>query len=388
MKGGGGQQQASNDQVTSFFWLIGIAVGAILAMWFFKREWITAPIFWFRIHETYFLQWIAQNWDKIVAFFPSLHLPAMNVNELSGMREYMQTTPSDIVQLSAFSYINRQIGNWLSYPIIGTLLLMAGFVYFRHTSHRFQKVYNMEELKKQESQNWPEITPVLTLDLLKEDLDSGPWAMARLPLDFCKEHDMLTVGIGEEGKQVWKLNMEPAYRVFSLQVGGMWRGMQALPIYLKALMVIFLARALREREIANHFLKQIAASAGHGKLDFSGVEDQLKKYENCKPLKWLETRHAYVGTLMAALLEISRIDGVLATAEFLWLKPVDRRMWFMLNSVGRQTAVVEVAGLFAHWHAEKKLKRPLKNPMVKEAVHALDEEVQKILFIAESEKWQ
>ena len=107
----------------------------------------------------------------------------------------------------------------------------------------------------------------------------------KVPLDFCKEHDMLTVGEGEEGKLVWKLKMEPAYRVFALQIGGPWRGVHALPIHLKALMVIFLARALRQREIANQFLKQIAASAGHGKLDFTGVEEQLKKYEDCQAIK-------------------------------------------------------------------------------------------------------
>ena len=59
------------------------------------------------------------------------------------------------------------------------------------------------------------------------------------------------------------------------------------------------------------------------------------------------------GILIASLLEMARIDGVLASAEFLWLKPVDRRMWYMLNCVGRQTAVAEIAGLFAHWQAEK-----------------------------------
>ncbi|MBS0351351.1 MAG: type IVB secretion system coupling complex protein DotM/IcmP, partial [Proteobacteria bacterium] len=229
---------------------------------------------------------------------------------------------------------------------------------------------------------------ILSLDLLKEDLEAGPWAMAKVPLEFCKEHNMLIIGEGEDNKLVWKLKPEPAYRVFALQIGAPWRGVQpAMPIHIKALLVIFLARALRQREVANRFLKQISASAAHGKLDFSGIEEQLEQYKDAKPLKWLEKRHAYVGTLLASLLEMARIDGVLASAEFLWLKPVDRKMWYMLNSVGRQTAVVEVAGLFGHWHAEKKLKRPLKNPMVREAVQALEDEVQRILYIPETEKW-
>jgi len=387
MKGGGGGQQQAGDQISSFFWVICIFVGAILLIWWLKREWIVMPVFQFRIYESYLLEFFANGWIKFTRLVPWLYLPAPNVSELTNIREYMLTTPTTFVKFSVFAYVNDQVGVWMRYPSMVILGFLAFFVYFRHTSHRFQKEYTMDQLKKQESQNWPHITPVLSIDLLKEDLDTGPWAMAKIPIDFCKERDMLTVGEGEDNKLVWKLKMEPAYRVFALQVGASWRGMQALPIHLKALTVIFLARALRERDVANRFLTQIAASAGHGKLDFTGVDEQLKLYQDAKPIKWLEKRHAYVGSLLASLLEMSRIDGVLASAEFLWLKPVDRRMWYMLNSVGRQTAVVEVAGLFAHWHAEKKLNRPLKNPMVKEAVHGLDEEVQKILYVPEGEKW-
>ena len=93
--------------------------------------------------------------------------------------------------------------------------------------------------------------------------------------------------------------------------------------------------------------------------------------------------HAYVGTLMASLLEIARIEGVLATAEFLWLKLVDRRLCYMLNSVGRQATIVEVAGLFAHWRSEKRLERPL----VKEAVTALEKDITTVLYILEEERW-
>ncbi len=34
--------------------------------------------------------------------------------------------------------------------------------------------------------NWPQITPVLDLDLIKTDIDKGPWAMAMTPMQFCK----------------------------------------------------------------------------------------------------------------------------------------------------------------------------------------------------------
>jgi intracellular multiplication protein IcmP len=91
---------------------------------------------------------------------------------------------------------------------------------------------------------------------------------------------------------------------------------------------------------------------------------------------------------MASLLEMARSEGVLATAEFLWLKPLDRKMWYMLNSVGRQTATVEIAGAFAHWKTEMKVKRPLRTPAVLSAANALKESVSQILYVGKEESWR
>ena len=57
---------------------------------------------------------------------------------------------------------------------------------------------------------------------------------------------------------------------------------------------------------------------------------------------------SYALTLMGSMLELARADGVLAVAEFIWLKPVDRRLWYMLGSAGRQTPFVEVSGPSSH----------------------------------------
>ena len=83
-------------------------------------------------------------------------------------------------------------------------------------------------------------------------------------------------------------------------------------------------------------------------------------------------KHAYLLTVLASLLEASREDGVVPTAEFLWLKPIDRRLWYMLNSIGRQTPFCEVGGPFAHWRAEKAMGRRCLVPMIDEAIKALE----------------
>ena len=59
---------------------------------------------------------------------------------------------------------------------------------------------------------------------------------------------------------------------------------------------------------------------------------------------------------------------------------IDRPLWYMLNSVGRRTAFPEVSGPYAHWIMEKRLRRPLKTPMVAEAINALELGVAEFIY--------
>ena len=106
----------------------------------------------------------------------------------------------------------------------------------------------------------------------------------------------------------------------------------------------------------------------------------LKKHKDAKLIKKLESRHAYVSTVMAALLELARTDGVLATADFLWLKTIDRQLWYILNNVGRRAAYPEVAGAIAHWRIESRMQRKLITPMIEEAVKALKLAIAEIIY--------
>lgn len=90
--------------------------------------------------------------------------------------------------------------------------------------------------------------------------------------------------------------------------------------------------------------------------------------------------------MLPSLLEFARQDGVLPSAEFLWLKPLDRRLWFLLNCVGRQTPFAEIAGAFAHWKAEKEFGKPLTVPMVEEAVNGLEIAVKEIIYKPDEEQ--
>jgi len=377
-------QQNATDQTANFFWLLVLFTIAILAVWWLEKSIVLSVIFYIRHYEIELVKHVISG----INFLGSLlGLPAITTPKLDYWQHFMAVADKKKVIFPQVGAISNAFGHWFRYPVMGVLVGFAAFMWFHNRASRFRHTYTMQTLKKCEVENWPQITPVISLNLLKKDLDKGPWAMAKLPLDFCKEHHLLALVEGKGRAKEWRLKTGLTERLMVTQMGPLWQGVQALPIHVKVLLVIFVARAQRDHAIANKFLNQIAVSASHGQLDFSGVTEQLVKYQDSKVIQWLEKRHAYVGTMMASMLEVARADGVLATAEFLWLKPVDRRLWYMLNSVGRQTPVVEIAGLFAHWLAEKKLQRPLRVPMVNEAVDALDAAVENILYVGDEEKW-
>lgn len=378
------QQNNQSDHTANFFWLLVLIFLAFLGVWYFKPSIIVEPVFFVRKLELSVLLFLGEAWN---VFAHLLHLPLANTELLVDLKNAVASSNPDRISFELFEQINVIVGNWLRWPVIAVLVGLAALSFKRHSKLRFRQVHNMSTLKSLERENWPQIEPVLSLDLVKQDLEKGPWAMAKMPLDYAKEEGIASIKELPNKKKVWSIDKGPAARLLSMQLGPLWKDLFNLPIHIKALIVIFIARAHRDRDIAKRFLSQISASAASGKLDFTGVNEQLIQYQDSKVLRWLRPRHAYVRTMMATLLEVARADGVLATAEFLWLKPVDRKLWYTLNSVGRQTSVVEAAGVFAHWKAEKALGRAMTTPMVKEAVKAFDVGVQEILYVSGEDRW-
>ena len=381
MPAGGGQDQT--DHTANFFWLICILAGVAIIFWYLDEKDIVKPMFWLRYYELEVMRTLAELWTPVAKL---LHITPPDMQRLDMLQKYVATANPNKVKWENFAEINAFIGQWTRWPVIVILLSISTFMLFFYGASRFRHNYSMKTLRAESHETWPQITPVVSLDLVKMDIDKGPWSMAQLPLVFCKENNLLVTEL-IDGKKIWHLKSKEAYRLFVLQLGPMWRGLENLPIHAKALALVFLARATGKRPLSNQILTQIAASAAGGKLDFSGVDEAIREYYGHRIVKWLEKRHAYVRTAMATLLEIGRSDGVLASSEFLWLKPVDRKLWYTLNTVGRSTAVVEVAGVYSHWVSEKKMGRALKTPMIKGAVDALEESLSNILFVEEEDQW-
>ncbi len=381
-------QQQQTTATANFAWLLALMVLIALFLWWIEHPLIVRIVFVIREAEVFVMRYI---FDGLNALIGALHLPTIAPPYWYRWGHFMFQA-GEQVDYKAIGWqdvvlISRSVGTWLTYLFSMASVFFLYRLLFRHSGSKFSRTFSMKTLRASEASIWPAITPILNTALVQEDLNTGPWAMARMPLDFAKDHDLLYVK-KEKNNSVWAVHEDQAETIFTKQLGPLWRGVENASPHVQALVVIFVARTERKKDIAKKLLDQLAISSSGSQLDYSGIAELVQEYRANKVLVWLEKRHAYTLTFMASLLALSRAEGVLASAEFLWLKVKDRPLWYILNSVGRQTAVVEVAGPIAHWVAEKKLKRALKTPMISRAVAAFSEEMGNILHVDKEDSWR
>lgn len=374
-----GPQQQQGDNSMSLLWIIiGVCLLIVVIGYFFGIP-ITNAFLRFKSLELDAIQFVMPGHQANLA-------AAANVAS-------MPVTSLDAGAFNAVKTVANTVGEYLRYPIIVVLAIFSCLVYFANPATKFKKTYSMKRLLDQEKQNWPQVMPVSKLDLVKEDLNKGPWAMAMNPMQFAKHHNILKVGRKPlvEGQLKKEVSLEAgvdigkANKVFALQLGAVWQGLDNLNYHTKALFAVFAARAHGDEKGSTGLMEQFSKSASEGQLDFTGVDEVLAKYRDTKLVQRVMSKHAYVLTMMASMVQLSRTHGILPTADFLWLKPIDRPLWFMLNSVGRQTPFTEVSGPFAHWLAEKVMGRKIIVPQIKEASKALDVGVRDIVYIPDEE---
>lgn len=377
------EQRGSDQTIILLIAAFGLMLG-IYALWIFQHAMVVNIVFSIRSAELVLVEPLAKCIYTVMHY---LHLPAPDISNIITTDQFVKFQPDNQVSVEDLKNVSLLVGDYMRYITAVVLGLFALYCFKFNSASQFKQIYNMKSLREAEVKLWPQTSPILHLDLRNTDIETGEWSMAQRPVDFCLEHNLLEKPGAEE--DVWKFLKAKSQTVFAMQMGPLFRSPQALPIYMQALFVIFCACALGKRKQADKLIAQIAISSKNGgKLNFAGVTEQLNQLMSERIVGWLAARHAYVYGFMASLLECARTDGVVASAEFLWLKPLDRRLWFVLNGVGRQTAVTEVAAPVAHWKAEKRFKCALRIPMIHEAVKAIDLAIKEVKYMREEDQWR
>ncbi|MBA2709345.1 MAG: type IVB secretion system coupling complex protein DotM/IcmP [Tatlockia sp.] len=360
------QQQGGGDNSMAPVWITVLIFITAFIVWKTAHQYIVAFVFYLNILQA-----------KLVSLF--ITNPHLESNVY-----LMQTIDPATVDWDQFVALTRSVGDYIRYPVIVLLVISAIFLYKSNITLKFRKTHSMKTLRSQEQHNWLAIMPIVKEDLTNEDVSKGPWAMALTPMEFARKYHLLKkddvlLDNPVPGQEMTAgIRKGDAKRVFTLQLGPYWDGFERCPPQAYTLAAVFMARMNRDRDSAKLILETLDKTSTAGKPDFSVARAVLKKYQNAENVQEILAKHAYLLTVLASLLEGSRDDGVVPTSEFLWLKPMDRRLWYMLNSIGRQTPFAEVGGPFAHWRAEKEMGRRCLVPMIDEAIKALEGAVKEV----------
>jgi intracellular multiplication protein IcmP len=353
--------QGAPQRDTGELEILWITVGIIL---------LASVIFYlFRVQILTFLTWIKYTELKLISYFV--------VNDhYQGLVAWTNQANPQRLSISTLKLLSNEIGATIKYPCIAVCIVFIGVIWYKHPESGFRDIETMNTLSEKIRNAFPAINIVQGLNLVNTPIDEGPWAMGMTPIEFAKHYKLIHRDSSE------KIIYDPfkAKMIFTEQLGTPWNGIEQLKPHEKTLFAIFATFINFKRDEAEAKMEEIARSITpknlkSGKINFN-TQALLRKYGNSKSVDAITKRHAYIRTIFMELLTHARASGIVLNSLYLWLKPIDRQLWYTLNNVGRKAVFSEAAGVHAHWLAEKRLSFPIQQPMVDEAVNALDEAIQ------------
>lgn len=296
----------------------------------------------------------------------------------------------------------RYTGSWIRWPFLLLLVLFGVTSIFMGRVGGLVRRFNMESLLKNNAESFPCLRPVVGRGkylLSPESHDSGLWRIARTPVQFALEHGLLLDEQGEPftpeqalknglpstALPAWghaRLDEGKAGVVLTAQLGKPFEGYEGLSSCRRALAAAFLAYAGGNKKGCIALLDAVSLSYAeeNGQASCPLLEDgnfvgKLKKEWDCRASilseKCLSIHAAYELPWFMALLYRARQKGVLASSQFLWLRPLDRPLWYALNQCGGRAAWAEGFAAWAHYQAEEKAGKALSEPHVQPAVASL-----------------
>ena len=357
-----------------------IAFGLIVAM-LIAGGWFL----WYRYHAQIAAQVIAvQHWQmRFVGLFTdryrTLDAQALALN------------PVD-VSARTLLRLCHLVGLFFRIPVAVGLGELAILCLTRAAPSRFTRMLDLAHLMRVQAEVFGSIGAFVRRDLRPVRLAGGP----PRPLDpalhvheWIERYARRTDGTFDE---------DGARRELTAQLGPLWQGPRRAAPHVRCLFAVFALQSARQRDAALAFLGDIAGSLSRDRReDPSGPPSALDippalarradailarppLVDGCLAVA---DRHAFTATaMMSVLCEARRTAGVLAPAQFNFLKLIDRRLWYALHSLGFPNGAeapavpmpnprVEAAGARDHWAAECQAGRPLRVPSIDRAALAI-----------------
>lgn len=374
------RQQANGNDSTETMLVIGgllfLVLGLLYFFWVKNQEAIASVILAIVRAEALFLSPFYEPLGTLT------HFPAVRAR-IESMR------PAEVDLSVAYALLDL-MGAYLRVVVVPLGVGLSSWIYASSVVVRYHRRLELDEVAKLHSQEFPYMAPLIGADLIKKNPDKGPYARARHPVVYSVEQGVLLAPNGKRLKRApaspptrekLLFDGERAREVLISQLGPLWSGVDDLPLLKRCLFAMLICRVMRddglykairnEAGVSFRLPDKKSSSFLVSKKTVDLADEAIAKYADEKIVQRVVRRHAYTSVIFCELLELGRArSGIISTAEFIWLKPVDRVLFYGLNQAGRRVEWLEAAALRAHADAEKLVKRPLTKPFVDTAVRA------------------
>ena len=369
-----------HDNAIGWFFILLVLIACLWVLWTVYQTEIRDMIRWIRYGEMWLMSHFIPE-DYTIMFRGK----SLNWHDGFKMAGQWKAPELQALHLSLISTLAMQPLRWVFMVLIA---LASAWVFAKGPRTHNRKTLGLEGLIKYQAQNFPVITPFIEFNPSKQPpRPPGTPVPAELP-SFAE-------ALGPEEWLAYysipvpdgAVDRKAAEKAFRKQLISRWRGVKGLKPYQQVLLAAFCLKASRKRNDADAMLGRLAVCWSHEKgLRLSqerGLLKEARKILNNKDLSAGTikqcNRHAYVTTALMRALQYAREEGgVLAPAQFVWLRAYERTLWYPLNNLGRQSHHTEALGAIAHFKAERLTKRPIPAPKLDKAVDSIVEYMQSI----------
>jgi intracellular multiplication protein IcmP len=304
-------------------------------------------------------------------------------------RQVLAADPAHVT-VSQLQGLCRDVGTFLRFPAALVIGGLGACCLIWAPSGRYRRKLDLDGLVREQAQTFGTTAPFVTRALKLVGARAGeprPADPALNAEEWIARWATDTHGGFDEAKARVEL---------ARQLGPLWQGVRAAAPAARVMFAVFALHMALRRSEASELLGHVAESlpgAGEGRegpehpLAFAPqfvavADDLLRDPDVVEPAAAIARRHAYTTpALMSVLTQARARAGVLAPAQFNFLKLVDRRLWYALHALGfpmdgpgqhpHPNARVEALGARDHWEIECIAGVPLLKPMVDRAVAAL-----------------
>ena len=383
----GGQQAENTLYENGIGWAIMLCVLAVIVwlFWYYQAEEVRNIVRWIRYGEMWILSWFIDI-GTILGLHGDEGYKILYKGQRYSWEQGFNAAPEyhkNSLTYQHLSFFNALAMQPLRIVFVAICGLGALWCMFKGPQTHFRSHLGLEGLIRRQSKNFPVIAPFVDFNpATQPPRPPGSPVPAELP-SFAEalgpEEWLAYYNIPAPDGAV---DENAATKAFQRQLYGRWKGPMALKPYQQVLLAAFCLKAARKRDESDEMLARLALCWTHkGGLKLSREKSLLREARKVLKNKELAgstlskcNQHAFITTALLRGLATAREEGgVLAPAQFVWLRGHDRTLWYPLNNLGRQSFHMEAMGAMSHYKAEKMTQRPIPVPKVENAVETIIE---------------